>query len=123
MHDRRLFPRYPFERPVTLRDPRGTEFEVRSCDISVAGMGLLLPHTAVVALAQGGKLLTIGDRCQLVLAGTLNDSPHGGLTLECRVKHVRRLSHDEYQVGVWFADPTSGQKAGLTALVEQARSP
>jgi hypothetical protein len=83
-------------------------------------MGLLLPHAVVVELAQGGSILTTGDRFQLVLSGTLNPSSQGGLTLNCRVRHVRRLSREEYQVGVWFVDPSPGQKTGLAALVDEA---
>ena len=75
----------------------------------------------VVALAQGGSILTTGDQFELLLPGTLNPSLVGGLTLACRVRHVRRLSRDEYQVGAWFLDPTPGQLAGLAALVDAAK--
>jgi hypothetical protein len=122
MQDRRPIPRYSFEQPVALRAPGGTQYEARSCDISVAGMGLLAPHKVVVALAQAGSILTTGDSFQLALPGTLNDSALGGLTLDCRAKHVRRLSRDEYQVGVWFIEPTAAQTAALAALVQEARS-
>lgn len=122
MPERRVFPRFPLERPVELRGPDGARFDVRSSDISVAGIGLRVSHTMVVALAQGGTILTTGDRFELVLPGTLNASAQGGLTLGCRVKQVRRLSQHEYHVGAWFIDPTPGQKDGLAALVDAARS-
>lgn len=84
-------------------------------------MSLLTTRDVVVALAQGGSILTTGDRFQLLLPGTLNHSLEGGLTLGCRVRYARRLSREEYQVGAWFPDLTFGQRAGLAALVEFAR--
>ena len=123
MQERRISPRFSFERSVELRGPQGVLFDARSSDISVTGMGLLLSRAVVVALAQGGSILTMGDGLQLVLPGTLNHSSQGGLTLDCRVRHVRRMSHEEYQVGVWFTNPTPGQQAGLAVLVEEARPP
>ena len=97
------------------------QFDVESCDISVAGLGMVMRHDIVVALAQGGSILTPGDRLQVLLPGTLNPSLEGGLTLECQVKHVRRLSREQYQVGVRFLDPTPGQTAGLESLVQSAK--
>ena len=80
-----------------------------------------MTREVVVALAQGGSTLTTGDRFLLLVPGTLNSSLEGGMTLACRVRHVRRLSREAYQVGAWFLDPTAGQQAGLAALVESAR--
>jgi hypothetical protein len=119
--DRRISPRYSYTQSVELRGLDGARFEARSSDISAVGMSLLMAREVVVALAQGGSILTTGDRFQLLLPGTLNLSLEGGLTLDCRVRHVRRLSRDEYQVGAWFLDPTSGQQAGLEALVQSAK--
>lgn len=121
MQERRLSPRYAYAQPVELSDRRGVRYQGRSSDISVTGIGLLLSRNVVVALAQGGSILTTGDRFQLILPGTLNPSSQGGLTLECRVRHVRRLSREEYQVGAWFVDPSAGQKSGIAALAEAAR--
>jgi hypothetical protein len=123
MQERRLTPRYTYTQPVELRDRRGVRYQGSSCEISVSGISLLLSRNVVVAMAQGGSLLNTGDRFQLILSGTLNPSTQGGLTLECRVRHVRRLSREEYQVGVWFVEPTTGQMAGIAALIEDARAP
>jgi len=121
MLDRRLISRVSFAQTVELRNHAGGQFDARSCDISVTGMGLLMTRDTVVALAQGGSILMTGDRFQVLLRGTLNPSLAGGLTLKCRVEYVRRLSRDEYQIGVLFLDPTPGQQAGLVAVVEAAR--
>ena len=121
MQERRLSPRYAYSQPVELSDRRGVSYQGRSNEISVTGIGLLLSRHVVVALAQGGSILTTGDRFHLILPGSLNPSSQGGLTLECRVTTVRRLSREEYQVGASFVDPSTGQKSGLAALVEAAR--
>ena len=121
MQERRMYPRFTYTQTVELRGPSGMQFDVESCDISVAGLGMFMRHDIVVALAQGGSILTPGDRLQVLLPGTLNPSLEGGLTLECQVKHVRRLSREQYQVGVRFLDPTPGQTAGLESLVQSAK--
>lgn len=122
MHERRLTPRYSVEWPVTLHWQDSETFEVRACDISVTGIGLMVPRNAVVALAQGGSILTPGDRLQVGLAGAADSGAHDRVTLEGRVRHVRRLAHERYQLGIWFADCTPPQQAALDALVEQARA-
>ena len=121
--DRRFSPRYPFVQTVELHDADGARYDARSSDISAVGISLLMARGAVVALAQGGSILTAGDRFQMLLPGTLNASVAGGLTLKCRVRHVRRLSRAEYQVGARFLDPTPGQQAGVAALVDLAKPP
>jgi hypothetical protein len=121
MQDRRLSPRYAYSQPVELRDRWGVRHQGCSNDISISGIGLLLSHNVVVAIAQGGSVLTTGDRFRLILPGILNPSSQGELTLECRVRHVRQLSREEYQVGVWFIDPTPRQKNGLAALIDGTR--
>ncbi len=121
MHeDRRLFPRYSFTRPAAVRGPDGALLEARSRDISAVGISLLMARDAVAALAQGGSILTIGDRFQLLLPSTLGSSLEGDLTLKCRATYVRRLSLVEYQVGARFLDPTAGQKTRIALLVESA---
>lgn len=70
----------------------------------------------MLALAQGGGILTPGDRLRIVLPGATGAGAE--LSLEGRVRHVRRLSQEQYQVGVWFADLTGSQQAGLAALID-----
>jgi c-di-GMP-binding flagellar brake protein YcgR len=116
-----MFPRFPLERPVRLDGPNGDSFVASSCDISAGGAGLLVSREAAVALAQGGSVLTTGDHVRLSLVAADAASAAAGLSLDCRVKHVRRLSQDQYLVGVWFSDQDPAQQAAVTALVEQAR--
>jgi len=113
MQERRLSPRYPFTRPVEVRGRRREVFAARSCDISGAAIGLVMARSAVIALAQGGSILTTGDQFEVVLA-------RDGLSLDCRVRHIRRLSQEQYMVGAWFADLTPEQESALALLLQEA---
>ena len=121
MQDRRLFPRYSFSSPVELRSRQGERLDAQTSEISSVGIGLLMTRTAVVALAQGGSILTIGDEFELIVAGAADPYFGDSLRMDCRVGHVRRLSKDQYLVGARYADPSPAQEAEIAALVERAR--
>lgn len=123
MQERRLYPRYPWEHAVQLRGPQGESFDAMSSDISVAGIGLELSRESVLALAQGGSILSPGDHVRVLLrasdTGILRD-----LDLRCRVKEVRRISHERYVAGTWFEEldeRTEHVLGGLVAAAQRAR--
>ncbi|WP_078120073.1 PilZ domain-containing protein [Thiosocius teredinicola] len=117
MQERRLFPRYSYEQPMQLVGLDGELFDAESSDISVNGIVLQTTRHAVVGLAQGGAILTAGDRVKLRLyPETANNG--NGILLEGRARHVRRLSQDRYLVGVWFDRQTDEGSSGLVDLVE-----
>ncbi|MCG6965732.1 MAG: PilZ domain-containing protein [Chromatiaceae bacterium] len=120
MQERRLFLRYPWERPVVLRSPGGQSWDAVSTDISVAGIGLRLTRETVTALAQGGTILSPGDH-MLVLVPAAVSGTARGLNLQCRVKEVRRQSLDQYVAGAWFENVETDTEAVLARLVEAAR--
>jgi hypothetical protein len=122
MQERRLFPRYSLSQPVGLVGPRDACFEARSSEISMAGVGLLMNRAIVVALAQGGSILTAGDRLRVRLPTTASGPAPFGLEIDGQVKLVRRLSRDEYIAVVLFGDIDATQKAALAAVVEQAKA-
>ena len=73
-------------------------------DISSLGIGIRLQRTVVTALAQGGSILTPGD----VVTLHLNQQPHANdavAVVSARVRHVRRLSLEDYVVGFRFNEP------------------
>lgn len=120
MQDRRRSPRYSFTRPMVVSGRGGEVFEARSSDISATAIGLLMARSVVVALAQGGSILTTGDRFELAFAQGGTSDPADGLHLDCRVRHVRRLSREQYVVGAQFTDMTPGQEAALSMLLHEA---
>jgi hypothetical protein len=115
-----LLPRYRYNTEVTIRHPGGERFAVQTTDVSLSGLGMRMSRDVVVALAQGGSVLTPGDRIQIVLSPNVT-SADGliGPRVEGRVRHVRRLSQNEYHVGVRFEDPDAAQQAALKAVVDQ----
>lgn len=120
MQERRLFPRYFFAAPLQVRGASGAAFEALTTEISLGGIGFVLQRPAVVALAQGGAILTIGD----CLHASLDAAPAGGagLRLPGCVRSVRRLSHDEYLVALAFEEISPSQREMLAALVGHART-
>lgn len=119
MQERRLCPRYFFATRLQVWGGSGDPLQAHTTEISLGGIGFVMQHSAVVALAQGGAILTIGDRLQIALdAGAAGG---GGLRLPGSVRGVRRVSRDEYRVAVTFDEVTPSQELVLTALVEHAR--
>ena len=102
---------------VELLGSRGERFFAQSYDISLNSIGLDIERSAVIGLAQSGALLTPGDSLVVVVNGPDDVSA----SLAGRVRHVRRLSHDQYVVGVWFVDPDPIGEAALETLVDKAR--
>lgn len=107
---------------VTVCRSGEVRFAANTVDVSLTGMGLLIDRYAVLALAQGGSVLTPGDSFDLVLCPFV-EAVDGviGPKLEARVRHVRRLSQQEYHVGVWFDALDQGQQSALQSIVDQAQ--
>jgi hypothetical protein len=126
MRERRLFPRYQFTLPVGVQGPDGYRASVQSCEISVSGLGLTMDRAAVTGLAQGGTLLTPGDRVWVSLPGVPDSAADdvaavaAGRGLACRAVHVRRLALDKYIAAVAFVAPDAAQQRAIVELVEQA---
>lgn len=107
---------------VTVCRSGETRFAAETVDVSLTGMGLSIPRDAVVALAQGGSVLTPGDTFDLIISPFV-EAADGviGPRLEARVRHVRRLSQYLYHVGVWFDALDQGQQSTLQAIVDKAQ--
>ncbi len=102
--------------PVEVRASRGERFFGQVSDISRGGIGLLVDAVAAIRLAPGGRIL---GPAAPVVAVVLHRSGMGdsrpGIQLEGRIRHVRRLSQQQYLIGVHFVDPDS-----VRHLVQQA---
>jgi hypothetical protein len=120
MHERRLYPRFPWVREVQLRGARGERFAARSFDLSVAGIGLEVSRDGVVGLAQSGGILCPGDHVGVLLSSAVA-AAQGDLDLPCRVKEVRRVSLGRYVVGTWFEGLDDASQTVLEELVDDAR--
>ncbi|TVP92723.1 MAG: PilZ domain-containing protein [Thioalkalivibrio sp.] len=110
-------PRFPFRWPVEVSGPRGERFFARSAEISGRGIGMVVDHPTAVGLAPGGTVPgphTPPIGVQLQVPG---EDSAGGVRIEGRVRHIRRLSQQEYLVGVNFVDPDAALQ-----LVQRVRS-
>ena len=116
-----MVPRYRYNVEVTIYRKAEKCFAGRTSDVSLSGMGLQLTREVVIALAQGGNLLTPGDHFDVIFSPYV-ESVDGviGPTLPARVRHVRRLSQHDYHVGVWFEDIDEPQQKALEGLVAKA---
>ena len=118
MQERRLYPRYPAEWSVQLSHDAVAWHDAETCNASVAGLGLTVSRSAVVALAHNGNLLMPGDSIQVQFVGG-SGSPGIEAPLECLIKQVRRVSQAEYVVGGEFVALSSVQARQLQQAVDQ----
>lgn len=117
-----MVPRYRYSMELTVCRESGRRFAARTCDVSIDGMGLYLTHDAVLALAQGGNLLTPGDSFDVVLSPNVEDADAIiGPRLGSRVRHVRRLSRNEFLVGIRFNDLDANQQTAVQAVLDRAQ--
>jgi hypothetical protein len=115
--ERRYARRHLCSFPVTLSGNEPESQTGIACDLSALGIGVSLHRSVVTALAQGGNIMTAGDLVAItlpVVAGT----EFGGRPLAARVRHVRRLSQDEYLVGLLFNDTDALDDNSVDALVK-----
>lgn len=98
-------PRFPFRWPLEVRGPRGERFVGHSAEISGRGMGMVVDQSTAVGLAPGGAVLgphapLIGVHLRIPGQDSASD-----VRIDGRVRHIRRLSQQEYLIGVNFVDP------------------
>ncbi|MCB1791095.1 MAG: PilZ domain-containing protein [Gammaproteobacteria bacterium] len=123
MFERRLSPRYSLPWPLRLRGHEAAAFDAEMADISATGVGLLASRDVILALAQGGGLLTPGDQLVVEWPPVPGDVLDTDLCIACRVKHTRRLALDRYHVGALFVDLDSAQSHQIEQLLDRARMP
>ncbi|MCB1774868.1 MAG: PilZ domain-containing protein [Gammaproteobacteria bacterium] len=121
MEERRLFPRYPFEHDVELSNADGAVAAAQTSELSAVGVGMLVSRDGVIALAQGGTLLTPGDALVATLPEPRGPDGRWLTRVACRVKQVRRISVDRYVVSAWFEDASDAQQVAIARLLEQAQ--
>lgn len=102
MQERRLSARYRYHCRAAVRGAHVGYSDMEICEVSMTGLTLWVTREVVVALAQGGSILTPGDRIQVLSQGAAVAGRTAEVALSCRVQHVRRLSQDRYQVGTRF---------------------
>lgn len=124
MSEQRLSPRFVCRWPVEIIGPEERRFHAQAADISVTGMAMLVDRLAAAALAPSGGVLNPQVPPVSVAVQAPGHVEVGQLRFEGRVRHVRRLSQEQYLIGIRFTDPDASLQLELQALVDQAmRSP
>ncbi len=95
----------------------GERFPAQSHDVSLNSIGLDMMRSAVEGLAHDGAQLAPGDSVLVIV----NYADDPSATLAGRVRFVRRLSQQQFVVGVWFVDPDPIGEVALERLVNRAR--
>lgn len=120
MSEQRLSPRFVCRWPVEIVGPEGRRFRAQAADISVTGMAMLVDRIAATVLAPSGGLLNPRVPPVSVAVHAPGHVEVGRLRFEGRVRHIRRLSQEQYLLGIKFTDPDASIRLELQALVEQA---
>ncbi|MDZ7751000.1 MAG: PilZ domain-containing protein [Gammaproteobacteria bacterium] len=102
MQERRLSARYRCRCPAAVQGPNSEYRDMEIREVSLTGLTLWVRREVVLALAQAGSILTLGDRIHVSSRGAGVEDGAPEVALPCRVQHVRRLSQDRYQVGTRF---------------------
>lgn len=124
MSEQRLSPRCVCRWPVEIVGPEDRRFHAQAADISVTGMAMLVDRVAAAFLTPSGGVLNPRVPPVSVAVQAPGHVDVGKLRFEGRVRHIRRLSQEQYLVGIKFTDPDASLRLELQALVEQAmRSP
>jgi hypothetical protein len=98
-------PRFPCRWPVEVEGPHGERFFAQASEISGGGIGIVVDHVAAVHLAPGGSILSpAAPVVRLLLHPSGTEDAGSDVRLEGRVRHVRRLSQQQYLIGVHFVD-------------------
>lgn len=101
-------------------DRGGQHFTAQSAEISALGIGVLVDQSAALSLVPDGGIPKPGVSSIAVLVHVSDPLQAGELSLEGRVRHVRRLSQAQYLLGVKFTDPDPGHQVAIQALVDRA---
>ena len=118
MKERRHFLRYACELEVKISGQGDDFYAAQACDISEEGISMLVPRSAISDLSYTGLNFDIGDKIEIAL---LQDNGLNQRQIACSVAHARRLSQEQYLVGLHFEDLRTDTRLFVNGLLKQAR--
>lgn len=122
IRERRFVQRHACQLPVRIHLPADDWLEVQARDISSVGISLLLPQASLSLLSQRAVPFQSGDVFQLQLPAAGDHQFDAALApLSCRIRYLRRLSQQQYQLGAVFVDLSADSLELLEALVNGFR--
>lgn len=120
MTEQRLAPRFACRWPVEVDGPEHRRFHAQAADISETGIAMLVDRAAAACLAPSGGVLSPRVPPVSIAVQVPGQPGVGGPRLEGRVRHIRRLSQEQYLIGIKFIEPDASRLLEIRALVEQA---
>ena len=115
MEERRHSTRYPCNLQIKILGHDDDFYLAEACDISVDGMSLLAPRSAVAGLSESGMDCNAGCRVKISLPNADNNKEH---RLICEVAHTNRVSQEQYIVGLHFEDFAPETRAFINGLLK-----
>lgn len=125
MKERRLSPRFGCRWPVEVHGRHGDRFYAQTVEVSPAGISMLVDPVTAIRLAPAGSILHPSLPTIALQVRTPGPEQVVAFPLEGRVRHIRRLSQQQYLIGVQLIDPDAAQPL-LRAVAEhrlRRRSP
>lgn len=120
MSEQRLAPRFFCRWPVEVVGPQERRFHAQAADISVKGIAMLVDRAAAACLAPSGGVLSPRVPPVSIVVQAPGQPGVGSPRLEGRVRHIRRLSQEQYLIGIKFSEPDACHLLEIRTLVEQA---
>jgi hypothetical protein len=109
MIERRMFPRFPVRLRAEISQDGDASFEAVAIELSRSGLSLETTRETVEVLAQGGSVLTPGDRFRVQLEFGEATGCSGSLKVDCLTSHARRISQARYHIGARFDGIETGE--------------
>lgn len=107
--ERRLSPRFGCRWPVEVDGRHGDRFYAQTVEVSSAGISMLVDPVTAIRLAPAGGILHPSLPTIALRVRTPGPDPGAAFQLEGRVRHIRRLSQQQYLIGVQLVDPAAAQ--------------
>jgi c-di-GMP-binding flagellar brake protein YcgR len=118
MKERRLYPRFDVILPVTL-EIDGNTVEANIFDISMGGMQLGCDREAAEIIVPTPNQ-TVSPGLNLVVRASFRCPQGQGVTVECRLVVSRRVSNNEFRIGMeYLAFASEADRKAYEAYIQE----
>lgn len=102
--ERRLYPRLDIQHPAELLLSDGSIGPALASNISITGLSLITDRATAWRVVPGGSLAgpKAGGLVEVRVTLPLRDGTHVKVEAACRVRALRRVAADEFQLGVEY---------------------
>ncbi|MDH5612410.1 MAG: PilZ domain-containing protein [Gammaproteobacteria bacterium] len=121
LKERRLEHRYPIQLPIDLVLEDGTILSVEACNISTLGLQFKCDSLIANEIEPRGIQKRPLDQIKLKVVAKLPVSGDKKLYSRCKIVVARRLSQDQYILGLEFIDFEANSDKVLDRYIEKCR--